>query len=187
MESNDHFIKFPYRKEVRDNGDINNGGIDLVLEPQRISEIHEINGFTWLKRFIQTINSENGFFMTFGCVAGREEKIVGYIDFSVRPQATSSLRTYVHNLESLFYSYLHESMSNMGQENPQQATDYAKMSLIWEETPLEIYGQTYSKLTVIFQVVSEDAAEWIFSHLEYFLSEYFPSLPHVKAQRPVQM
>ncbi len=29
----DHFTLFPYRKEVRDNGDINNGGIDLIKDP----------------------------------------------------------------------------------------------------------------------------------------------------------
>jgi hypothetical protein len=62
---NDHFTRFPYKKQVRDNGDINNGGIDLVKEPERIIEIHELNDWPWLKRFVQEINAPNGLFMTF--------------------------------------------------------------------------------------------------------------------------
>lgn len=57
---NDHFTRFPYRKERHEDGQINNGGIDLVAEPGRIDEIHEALDVPWLKRFLQDVNSPDG-------------------------------------------------------------------------------------------------------------------------------
>ncbi|AGO56554.1 hypothetical protein SOD_c35960 [Serratia plymuthica 4Rx13] len=184
-DQNDHFIKFPYRKEIRENGDVNNGGIDLIKDPARISEIHELEGAPWLYNFIEKTNSKHGHFMTFGCVYGRNSNnnngmLYGYVDFSFRPEAPIALRKDVSSLESMFYQYLLETMISLGEENPSQAIEYAQSCFVWEHTPLEIYEQTYSKLTVVFRAPNDDVADWSLGHLEHFLNVAYPSLPHVR-------
>lgn len=175
---NDHFIRFPYRKEVRENGDVNNGGINLVNEPHRISEIHELHGADWLYDFIEKTNKPEGLFMTFGCVWGQEpdESICGYVDFSLRPNAPVNFRDDLASLDVLFYDYLNESMISQRAESPAQAIAYARQSLIWEITPLEIYGETYQKVTLVFRVSHHEAASWLFDHLTYFINSHYPSI-----------
>lgn len=50
--NNDTFVKFPYRREIRDDGEINNGGINLIKEPHRINEIHEVKDALGLNYFL---------------------------------------------------------------------------------------------------------------------------------------
>ncbi|EPK7594062.1 hypothetical protein QHC71_002346 [Serratia marcescens] len=183
LDQNDHFIKFPYKKEIRENGDMNNGGFDLIKSPERISEIHELEGAPWLYNFIEKTNSKDGHFMTFGCVYGRNEDngmMYGYVDFSFRPDAPLALRKDVGLLEGMFYQYLLEAMVSAGEKNPYQAIEYAKNCFVWEHTPLEIYEQIYSKLTVVFRAPNDDVADWSLGHLEYFLNVAYPKLPHVR-------
>lgn len=171
---NDRFVKFPYRKAVRENGDVNNGGIDLVQNPERISEIHELQGVEWFRNFIISINSPDGLFMTLGCVHGPEEDYAfGYVDFSLRPTAPTELRSSINSLDSLFYSYLQEAIKEG--ENSIRHMAYAKQALVWESSPLEIYAQTYEKVSLTFRYRDAAGIAWIFDHLEYFLTVHFPS------------
>lgn len=174
---NDHFVKFPYRPAVRENGDINNGGIDLIKEPHRINEIHELEGAAWLKEFIEETNKPDKLFMTLGCVWGQEDgkPIFGYVDFSLRPEAPAKLRSLLHQLDEDFYRYLHNAMVSAQAENPSEATQYARNCLAWELTPLEIYGQTYQKVTLVFRSPNHEIAAWIWGHLNYFLNAYYNS------------
>ncbi|WFQ80295.1 hypothetical protein PXH59_03785 [Xenorhabdus sp. SF857] len=174
---NDHFTKFPYRKEVRDD-DINNGGIDLVKEPHRISEIHELNGALWLKNFIINTNSNDKLFMSFGCVqgSGDNNSILGYVDLSLRPESPVEYRSDIKIMDELFIQYLRDSMISQGMENPQQAIEYAQSVLVWEWTPLEIYGKTYEKFCVTFQASEIEGIVWVFDHLDCFLNQYYPSI-----------
>lgn len=172
---NDHFVKFPYIKEIRDNGDINNGGIDLVKEPHRIDEIHELEGAPWLKLFISAINSPDSYFMSFGCVYGPiEDYFAGYIDFSLRPNAPIHLRQLLNRLDEDFYIYLEEDIQKKT-GNPKEAIQYAKNYCSWEISPLEIYGQAYDKVGLNFQYHDQTGIAWIFEHLQYFLTNHYPS------------
>lgn len=172
----DHFVKFPYRRETRDNGDINNGGIDLVKEPHRINEIHELAGAPWLKSFISALNDDGGYFMSFGCVYGPEADCnMGYVDFSFRPEVDAHRRHEIINLDIAFYDYLTKAMDKA--ENPEAAINFARSSLVWERSPLEIYGETYEKVTITFAYRDQAGVEWLFDHLQYFLTVYYPSLP----------
>lgn len=171
----DHFTLFPYRKEVRDNGDVNNGGIDLIKEPHRINEIHELADYPWLKDFVLKINEKNGYFMTFGCVCGPEDGAnYGYIDFSLRPTSPIALRESITTLDDDFHSYLGQAMQEAG--NPQEAIKYVQQCFVWEWSPLEIYGETYKKVTVTFAYLdqSSDGIEWAIDHLQYFLTTDYP-------------
>jgi len=174
---NDHFVKFPYRAEVRANGDINNGGIDLVKEPHRINEVHELKGAEWLEDFVKTTNEPDRLFMTFGCVWDQEEgkSLFGYVDFSFRPETSTTVKDDLSQLDELFYSYLHEAMVAAHEENPSRATNYARENLVWELTPLQIYEKTYQKVTLTFRSANHETAAWLLGHLSYFLNAYYPS------------
>ncbi|WP_455871882.1 hypothetical protein [Serratia proteamaculans] len=175
----EHFVVFPYKYQVRDNGDINNGGIDLTRNPERLQDIHELNEYPWLYRFVEAINAPGCLFMTFGCAVGiTDGNILGYVDFSVRSDEREFLKEDLVNLDDYFYSYLHDAMPEG--ETRQQATQYARQSLHWCLSPLEIYGETYSKVTLTFRMKEDAGAAWVFDQIHYFLSEQYPSLPHIK-------
>ncbi|HHL2712810.1 TPA: hypothetical protein ACQ39K_004431 [Yersinia enterocolitica] len=177
-ELRDHFVKFPYRKEIRENGDINNGGIDLLKEPHRIDEIHEAQNFPWLKKFLVDVNNHDGLFMTFGCAFGNvEDNFCGYIDFSIRPDGPKSAKEIINEIDHQFMSYLHDVMPEG--ETRQQAMKYAHHISHWLHSPLEIYGESYSKVNLTVDADGEDGAAWLVDHVRHFLVEVYPSLPHL--------
>ena len=174
---NDHFTRFPYKKQVRDNGDINNGGIDLVKEPERIVEIHELNDWPWLKRFVEEVNAPNGLFMTFGCDFGPHETYyTGYIEFSLRPESRQPTTDDLRILDEHFYHWIGDLYSDDKSEPHPLA--YSQSSLRWEYTPLEYHG-IYEKVSVWYRLTEPAGAEWLINHLRHFLLEIYPSLPHV--------
>lgn len=170
-----NFVVFPYRPSERDDGEFNNGGIDLVKEPERIEEIHELYGYPWLRDFIARVNAPNGLFMTFGCAIGIiDGTLCGYIDFSLRPDAPVELRAALVNFEKLFVSYLLGAMPD--EENRRKAVPYAEQILDWNISPLEIHEHKYSKLNLTFHARQPEGAEWAIDHVGYFLTVYIPSL-----------
>lgn len=172
-----NFVKFPYRRQQRDTGDINNGGIDLVTEPERINEIHEVESFPWLKKLLILVNSKDGVFMTLGCVAGHlDDHFCGYIDFTVRPLASHKFRENLINLDEMFYDYLKKAMPE--EETRIRALEYARSILHWTLSPLEIQGECYSKVNVSFDARQEEGVIWAIDHLGFFLINEYPLLPH---------
>lgn len=168
----DNFTRFPYRYQVRDNGDINNGGFDLIKNPEKINDIHEINDFPWLKDFIAKVNSHSGKFMTFGCAVGYEDDILyGYIDFSLRPDAPKELKSNLVNLDIQFMDFVSDSIPD---EAPrQQAIQYLQKIFLWLSSPLEIYGESYSKVNLTFRERQQEGLVWAFDYLSYFLCEFY--------------
>lgn len=174
----EHFISFPYRREIRENGNINNGGIDLVKSPERLDEIHELYNYPWLKELVKIINSDSGRFMTLGCELGDyDDHFLGYIDFSLRPEESDFLKNDMVNLDLYFYEYLNNAM--MQEENHAQAIEYTQQILHFLLSPLEIYDKTYSKVTVTFRAKEEAGVSWAIEHLVCFLHLHYSSLPHV--------
>ncbi|QLK60880.1 hypothetical protein GE278_08970 [Enterobacteriaceae bacterium Kacie_13] len=168
-----NFTKFPYRSQIRENGDINNGGFDLVQYPEKIHDIHEINEYPWFRDFITSINKKDGLFMTFGCAIGHDEPFLhGYIDLSCRHNVSERIKKEIDNLDVNFYEYLSQAIPDG--ETRQQATQYIQSILLWLSSPLEIYGESYSKVNLTFRARQEDGLKWAFDHLSYFLTEYFP-------------
>lgn len=175
---NDHFTRFPYKKQVRDNGDVNNGGIDLVKEPERIAEIHEIKEWPWLKRLVETVNFQAGHFMTFGCDFGHDgEYFAGYIEFSHRPNARHANTNDLRILDEHFIQWISELYSD--DKSEPHPSVYAQKCFAWEYTPLEYEG-TYEKVSVWYRMTEPAGAEWLVNHLRHFLVEVYPCLPHIK-------
>lgn len=174
-----NFINFPYSYEIRDSGEVNNGGIDLTSEPDRIDEIHEVSSYPWLKEFLRLVNSKSGMFMTFGCAAGViNNSFCGYIDFSLRPASPTLLKERLINLDELFYEYLSQAMPEG--EIRLQGIRYARNVLRWTLSPLQIRGESYAKVNLTFDTDGPEGAAWIFDHLGFFLTKEYPSLPHEK-------
>lgn len=169
-----NFIRFPYRKDIRDNGDINNGGFDLVQFPEKINDIHEIADYPWLKDFIVKINGQESLFMTFGCAAGYEGDILyGYIDFSLKPNTPKELKSNLINLDIQFMDFVSDSIPDEAVR--QQAIQYLQKVFLWLSSPLEIYGESYSKVNLTFRERQQDGLKWAFDHLNYFLTEVYPA------------
>ncbi|HGW3646901.1 TPA: hypothetical protein ACNIB0_001441 [Citrobacter koseri] len=174
-----HFVVFPYRYQVRDDGEINNGGIDLTTSPGRISDIHEVEDYPWLRTFLVMVNAEGGLFMTFGCVAGPvSNSFCGYIDFSLRPGTPEQLKKDLVMLDERFYEYLTQAMPEG--EIRTQGMKYAQSILRWNLSPLEIRGESYSKVNLTFDALEENGAAWAIEHVCYFLTKVYPSLTPVK-------
>lgn len=169
-----NFTRFPYRRDVRENGDINNGGFDLIQFPEKINDIHEVQDFPWFKDFIAEINSIDGLFMTLGCAIGYEEDMLyGYIDFSLRPNTPATIKNDLVNLDDHFYKYLSQAMQD--EETRQKAIQYTQSIFLWLASPLEIYGEEYTKVNLTFREKNQDGLSWAFDHLCYFLTKQFPS------------
>ncbi|MEP8813367.1 hypothetical protein [Enterobacter bugandensis] len=174
MTDRHNFTRFPYRRDVRENGDINNGGFDLIQFPEKINDIHEVHDFPWFKDFIADVNSINGLFMTLGCAIGYEEDMLyGYIDFSLRPNIPATIKNDLVNLDDHFYKYLSQAMQD--EETRQKAIQYTQSIFLWLASPLEIYGEEYTKVNLTFREKNQDGLAWAFGHLCYFLTKQFPS------------
>lgn len=66
-------------------------------------------------------------------------------------------------------------------ETRQQAMKYADYTSRWTLSPLEIYGESYSKVNLTVDADGESGAAWLVDHLRNFLVEVYPSLPHEKS------
>ena len=82
---------WPFRTaEVSVNGDRNNGGIDLVANPELIDVIHEATEENGLRDLLIAMNKPDGSFMTLGCIAGDIEGAYHtYLEFTPRDPAVA--------------------------------------------------------------------------------------------------
>jgi hypothetical protein len=77
----DSFRFFPYPSD----GKGNNGGFDLIKNPEKIDDITEFKRFPELRRFIAWLNFESERYLSFGCDGGpANSEFTGYIEFSFR-------------------------------------------------------------------------------------------------------
>ncbi|ELY6202307.1 hypothetical protein ACTEV3_004306 [Cronobacter malonaticus] len=172
MTDRHNFTRFSYRRDVRENGDINNGSFDLIQFPEKINDIHEVNDFPWLKDFIVQVNSMDGLFMTLGCAIGYEEDVLyGYIDFSLRSGTPATIKNDQVNFDDHFYEYISQAMPE--EEIRLKAIPYTQGIFRWLASPLEIYGEEYSKVNLTFREKNQEGLVWPFDHLCYFLTKYF--------------
>lgn len=69
----DNFARWPFvAGPVRDDGERNNGAIDLVASPEKIDLIHEATVENGLKPLLTQINRPDGQFMSLGCASGQD-------------------------------------------------------------------------------------------------------------------
>lgn len=85
IESDSYSI-WPFRPvELSVNGDRNNGGIDLVANPEQIELIHEATEENGLRDLLISMNKPGRAFMTLGCIAGDVDGVYyTYVEFTPR-------------------------------------------------------------------------------------------------------
>lgn len=113
----DSFRNFPYPGDGKEN----NGGFDLIKNPERIDEITEFQKFPELRRFIEFLNFESKRYRSFGCDGEQvDSEFTGYIEFSFRkPDEAKRLDLYKRLVDD-FDSWMIRKYS------PEQAIDISK-------------------------------------------------------------
>lgn len=104
-----HWTHFPYAPNFT--GDrTNNGGIDLTKEPNRIDEIHELEGLPRIKSAMSLLNNAENPFMTTGFLHERKDEnslYLGYLEFCFRPEVDFTQLDF-QNLDEHFIEYVNE-------------------------------------------------------------------------------
>lgn len=146
---NDSFKRFPYRKDYED-GRTNNGGIDLSLEPWRISEITEAQDFPELLRLLEEFNKPDSPFLTLGCEAGFDEGLWhGYVEFTFKRDELANNIALISRLDDDLYAW--------AGENSAELESVLRNVLAWEYALFSYHG-TSEKHKVSFFFRAPDKA-----------------------------
>ena len=132
----DTYKRWPFRPDF-ENGRTNIGAIDLIKEPERIEEIHELASTPKLKEAILLLHKENSAFMTLGCLIEKDpekDMFWSYLEFCFRPSIDTS-QIDLWNIDELFFKHVAEKN---GEDVAKQLADY----LSWEAFEIELYGNT---------------------------------------------
>jgi hypothetical protein len=162
---NDSFKLFPYRKDYS-NGRTNNGGIDLTVEPWRISEVTEAKDFPALRELIEEFNKPETPFVTLGCEAGVEEEVVhGYIEFSFKNDCVANDVEFISTLDEAFYSWVSGKSKEM--------EEALRSVLVWEYSPFSYHGRSErTKVSIFFRAPSKDYAGQVLGTIQVYFLEY---------------
>lgn len=154
------YVQWPYRVDLED-GRTNIGAIDLTRSPERINEIHELNGMPILKKRIALLNSENNGVMTLGMLCEKCPDTgtwYSYLEFGFRPDYDYS-GINLTEIDNLLYNYLSST----------QGDDFAKAlqpHLIWEGQNVTLYDNKPSHMYSVFlQAIEQEHVEQAFYHL----------------------
>lgn len=164
---NDHFKVFPYRSDFAD-GRMNNGGIDLSLEPHRISEISEATDFPELFKFISEMNAPESPFITLGCEAGEDDSIfAGYIEFSFKNERVANDIEFISSLDEKFYAW-------SSHQNPEMVAAI-RASLAWEYSTF-LYRGTSKRTNVafFFRAAHQQAAGQLIDYIRHYFLNVCP-------------
>ncbi|WOE32740.1 MULTISPECIES: hypothetical protein [unclassified Acinetobacter] len=147
-----NYQKWPYRKDT-ENGRTNIGAIDLTLQPDRISEIHELNSTPKLKEAIYNLNKEKTAVMTLGCLIEESKTDKGawysYVDFCFRPHIDTS-EVNMESLDDQFLKYIENKYSI-------DFVNALKPHVIWESFHASLYDNKPSRVYSVFLLA--DSAE----------------------------
>lgn len=154
------YVQWPYRIDLED-GRTNIGAIDLTKTPERIDEIHELNGMPILKQRISSLNSENNGVMTLGMLCEKSPENnswFSYLEFGFRPDYNYSSIN-LTEIDSLFYNYLSSTHGD-------GFVKAVQPHLIWEGQNVTLYGNKPSHMYSVFlQAIEQEHVEQAFYYL----------------------
>lgn len=104
-----HFKSWPFAAEVpREDGEVNNGAVNLVLHPEKIDLIHEATEENGLRPLLIYLNREDGDFITLGCASGESDdgNYYGYLEFTVRDAYVATYTPWPDSFEALWGRFL---------------------------------------------------------------------------------
>jgi hypothetical protein len=169
----DGFRFFPYPSD-QESGRTNNGGIDLVKNPERIDEVTELAAIPCLRRILSRLNGPGGRFMTLGCEAGPQDGFYdGYIEFAFRDSATATEANYRHLVES-FADWV-------SAEYPEVASNI-HASFVAEVQHFHLHGKPHGdRITLWFHTMNQEACDQLLQILAHWLMEkYSPEVSKTK-------
>jgi hypothetical protein len=97
----ENFKIWPFREEgQRQDGEKNNGGIDLVVHPEQIDKIHEATPTNGLRQLLQYLNREAGGLQSLGCAAGLDgDRYFSYFEFTLRDRNLAQVESWPQQFE----------------------------------------------------------------------------------------
>lgn len=167
-QHNDSYQVFPYRSEIHDEG-INNGGINLVENPEDIERITEAKDFPALRNLLVRLNSVDAATMTLGCAYWEEPDMVqGYVEFSFRDLAIATNESFIAGLDNQFYMWF---FARQPEAEPMRAQ--LESSLAWEYSTFRYYETAPRlKIAVFYRAIHQQAASQLLDMLAEFLHHH---------------
>lgn len=164
----DGFRFFPYPPD-HVNGRTNNGGIDLVRNPERIDEITEISSLPSLRTILTRLNAPDGRFMTLGVAAGDQDGFFdGYIEFAFRDPAVAKKEDNSRHLLQSFSDWTSAEYPEVAQS--------IHASFVAELQHFHLHGASHGdRITLWFHTMNRDVCDQLLGILAHFLlKKYFP-------------
>lgn len=155
------FWFFPYPPDQRE-GRTNNGGIDLVQEPNRIDEITELRTLPKFKSMLLNLNGVNSEFFTLGLDAGEQKNgYGGYLEFAFRDATLAN--------EANYRELLRRLENWLAQKYPQLA-QYFSAWLVAEIQAFHYRDKLHGdRITLWFKAVNPSAGEELLCLIAEFL------------------
>jgi hypothetical protein len=153
FQCDEAFKIFPYDADLK-NGRTNNGGFDLVGEPEKISEIKELDDKPWLRKIILHLNRTDGPLKSYGCDFVQEESSAwGYVDFAIRD----------HSIAKWWMEY-DSILTKVGERFTPQYPDRIRMlkAKVQEEVAGEVLAPIW-KVSIEYRVPNQDEANKMLS------------------------
>lgn len=163
----DNFARWPFiAEEPRADGERNNGGIDLIANPQQIDAIHEATDENGLKPLIKQLNAASSPFMTLGCASGQEDEFYfSYLEFTLRDPELARREEAIAAIEEKWETRLAERLG----DHPEMASAI-KSSVVWEYREFSLRNAPPQYLITVY-LRARDAVDH--GHLAGWVNEFF--------------
>ncbi|MDT0359341.1 hypothetical protein RJO15_26395 [Herbaspirillum huttiense F1] len=160
---NDHFTRFPYRAEER-KGERNNGGIDLLTNPEQIDLIHELAESPQLYDLVLELNRPGRPLMTLGCAYGEDDGFFcGYLDLSIRDLPVAQNELFIASIDDQFRDWLNVTFNG---NDPALGIYH---SFFWEYSKFTYFDtEPRYLISIFFRAQKQEDCEAILSWLHKF-------------------
>lgn len=162
-----NFSHWPFvAEETREDGEKNNGGIDLISNPEQIEAIHEATEENGLILIIKQLNSKKSPFMTLGCGSGQiKTAYYSYLEFTFRDQKLARNQELNVSIESTWNSWLAERC-----KKEIELEKALKSHIVWEYREFSLHKAPPQFLVTVY-LKAQNAADH--GQLATWVDEFF--------------
>lgn len=147
VDDSTSYKTWPFQSaDISVNGDRNNGGINLIENPELIDVIHEATAENGLRELLISMNAPNRVFMTLGCLTGDVDgAYYSYVEFTPRNQKLAQNEEAIKGIYRLWLEWSNENCSAY----PGLA-DALHQNVKWEYREFSFRGSDPQYLITIF-------------------------------------